>query len=182
MARITVTESGEYEVVPFGRYPIQVVDIKEVPNKFAGPGDPPNQYEWVLEIIDGAYNGIQLKAWSSQSGSTKSKLVQWATALGLGICPGFEFDTDDLIGLQGYAKVDVMKSKPSPEFPEPREFSKVIGIEPFEPVPAPAPTRPAPARPAATRPAPAQTRQPVGAGARGAGPAANGSDPFASEA
>lgn len=182
MSRITVTEGGEYEVVPFGRYLIQVVDIKEVPNKFAAPGDPPFQYEWVLEIVDGAYNAIHLKAWSSQSGSTKSKLVQWATALGLQICPGFEFDTEDLIGLQGYAKVDVQKSKPSPEFPEPREFSKVIGIEPIEAAP-PAP-RPAQVnRTPAQRPAAAQQRQPVGAGAaRGAGPAANGSDPFSAEA
>lgn len=181
MARIKVSEG--YDTIPFGQYLIQVVDIVETPNNF-DPEKP--QLKWLLEVIDGPHTGHQLVAYSSQAGSVKSKLIMWAQALGVQLAPGFEFDTDDLVGLQAYAKVDIQQSKPSPEFPTPRDFNKVIGLEPaYEPEPEPEP-KPAP-RPAVTRPGgnggtrqplrPAPKAVPVAAGQTG-----DGSDPFVNEA
>lgn len=109
----------EYETIPTGDYPIQVVDLTDEEGTF-GP-----QLKWKLEIVGTSeYAGKYLTAWTSLTPSMKGKLAQWAVALGIELEPGMDFDTDMLIGKRAVAVV-VVKSKDDGS-----EFNKVDTIRP----------------------------------------------------
>ncbi len=117
----TVTES---KPAPTGDYRVQVVDIEEFEGNF-GP-----QLRFTLEVVDGPYAGKQIYAWCAAKLSTRSKLAQWAAALGCPFVPGEMFDTDDLVGRQAIAVVTLESGDNG------NEFNRVQGLrsvqDPFE--------------------------------------------------
>lgn len=105
MAKMTITDSEEFERPPAGVYAAKCKSITpELTGKF-GPS-----YKWVWELSDvlstedddvaSEFIGEEIWGWSSQSPSTQGKFVKWAAAhMGQqAISSGQEVDTDDFIG------------------------------------------------------------------------------------
>lgn len=85
-----------YETLPTGDYSAVVAEIAEAEGMY-GP-----QAAWLFTINEGPHSGDQVRAWTSAKFSPKSRLYQWAQAAfgGAEIPPGYDFDSDDLIGRQ----------------------------------------------------------------------------------
>lgn len=104
MAKMTITDSEEFESPPAGVYAATCQSITPEEGQF-GPS-----YKWVWELIEvlsteddddaADFIGEDIWGWSSQSASTKGKFVKWAAAhLGVAaLDAGESVDTDDLIG------------------------------------------------------------------------------------
>lgn len=105
MAKMTITDSAEFESPPAGVYAATCKDIEEGVGGQFGPS-----YKWVWELVEvlstedddaaAEFIGEEIWGWSSQSASTQGKFVKWAAAhLGQQmLSSGQVVDTDDFIG------------------------------------------------------------------------------------
>lgn len=90
------------EALAPGLYPVRVTKIEETVGQF-GP-----QLQVDFEVDGGEHDGRQLRSWASAKLTSRSKLGNWVRAL-LGLemfPPGYELDTDALVGKTATAAVD----------------------------------------------------------------------------
>ncbi len=90
------------EALAPGLYPVRVVKIEETVGQF---GD---QLQIDFEVDGGEHDGRQLRSWASAKLTSRSKLGNWVRALiGLEVFPpGYELETDVLVGRAATAAVD----------------------------------------------------------------------------
>lgn len=111
--------------IPTGEYTVRCIAIEVVENRFeAGK----QQLQWQFEVIAaGDHQGRKLTAFTSLSGSLKSKAAQWAGALlGRPLADGETVDLAMLIGKHAVAVV-VCRAKP-----DGTEFSRVEALKPVK--------------------------------------------------
>lgn len=78
MSLPTITVQTGYDPIPTGEYTAELTTLRVVDNPFDANK---KQLEWTFTLRGGAHDGRTLRAYSSLSPSSKSKLVQWASAL-----------------------------------------------------------------------------------------------------
>jgi len=98
--------------IPTGEYVATVSSIEPAEGNY-GP-----QLRWTLDVVSPEeHAGTSLLAWSSTSGSLKSKNVRWFGAcMGRTIEPPEEIVTDDLIGRQVVVVVTVKETDDGGEY------------------------------------------------------------------
>lgn len=98
---MTTVTINEFEAIPTGEYTVNIVDYKQETGQFG------EQFHFTIEVIGGEYADRQLHYWTPVTGGMKGKLFKMASAVGIALDAGDEFDLDDLVGKRCMATVVV---------------------------------------------------------------------------
>lgn len=115
-----VIEQENFETLPMGEYPAQIVGVDETVGQYG------RQIVFTFVIEGGEFDGRVLKGWTSATFGRKSKLYSWTrAAFGQEIPVDYDLDTDHLLGRRVRLGIIVRLKAETGE-----EFNKIDGVLP----------------------------------------------------